>query len=53
MTTKAKCNTLIAIGILGCVVGGWSSTLGIAFTGILIAIVSFTGAAALEGRFKS
>lgn len=47
MTTKAKCNTLAAIGMFGIFCCCFDS-LGIALVGMLIAILSFSGVAALD-----
>lgn len=47
MTTKAKCNTLAVIGMLGiscCCI----DSLGVALVGMLVAILSFSGVAALD-----
>jgi len=47
MTTKAKCNTLAIIEILG-MFGICFDSLGIALVGMLVAILSFSGIAALN-----
>lgn len=47
MTTKAKCNTLAVIGMLGISCCCFDS-LGIALVGMLVAILSFSGVTAIN-----
>lgn len=47
MTTKAKCNTLAIIGTLG-IFSVCFDNLGVALVGLIVAILSFAGAAALD-----